>query len=46
MWCIKILLYLDKETCILNLCDIKIQNFNKLVNMGIGLDITIDEFLI
>jgi len=38
----KILLLL--KTCIPNLCIIVNQIFNKLVNMGIGLDIIIDEF--
>jgi len=42
MQCTKILLPL--KTCTPNLCSIVSQIFNKLVNMGIGLDIIIDEF--
>jgi len=44
MWCTKILLPLNKETRTPNLCSTTTQIFNKLVSMGISLNITIDDF--
>jgi hypothetical protein len=43
MQCTKILLPLDKETRTPTLCDIATQIFNKVINMGISLNITIDD---
>jgi hypothetical protein len=44
MQCTKILSPLNKETYTPNLCNIATQIFNKLISMGISLNITIDDF--
>ncbi len=42
---LKILLPLNEEHGTSNLCENIIQTFNKLVHVGLGLNISLDEFL-
>jgi hypothetical protein len=45
MRCTNILLPLNENDNNSNICKIKFQNFQKLVNMGLGVDISLDQFL-